>query len=117
MIRRPPRSTLFPYTTLFRSVRGRRVGDERREVALPPDLGHDRRDAAPARPPEIGERTFERFTDRRVARADETPAQPGAPGPAGCVAPGPQHRQPGRLIRPPRGDGRSIAQELDRLRP
>src|SRR3712207_4953088 len=29
MIRRPPRSTLFPYTTLFRSDRGRRV-----EVAL-----------------------------------------------------------------------------------
>src|SRR2546421_7106801 len=27
MIRRPPRSTLFPYTTLFRSV------DDRREVA------------------------------------------------------------------------------------
>src|SRR3712207_7345375 len=25
MIRRPPRSTLFPYTTLFRSVRGDRV--------------------------------------------------------------------------------------------
>src|SRR3712207_7506456 len=25
MIRRPPRSTLFPYTTLFRSVRVRRV--------------------------------------------------------------------------------------------
>src|SRR3712207_8424645 len=24
MIRRPPRSTLFPYTTLFRSLRGRR---------------------------------------------------------------------------------------------
>src|SRR3712207_6979134 len=23
MIRRPPRSTLFPYTTLFRSIRGR----------------------------------------------------------------------------------------------
>src|SRR3712207_8746045 len=29
MIRRPPRSTLFPYTTLFRS--GRRVGDDRRQ--------------------------------------------------------------------------------------
>src|SRR2546427_13278043 len=31
MIRRPPRSTLFPYTTLFRSERvavGRRLGDE-----------------------------------------------------------------------------------------
>src|SRR5256885_13019343 len=25
MIRRPPRSTLFPYTTLFRSVRARRA--------------------------------------------------------------------------------------------
>src|SRR5256885_10945121 len=25
MIRRPPRSTLFPYTTLFRSRRGRRL--------------------------------------------------------------------------------------------
>src|SRR5438477_4564259 len=24
MLRRPPRSTLFPYTTLFRSLRGRR---------------------------------------------------------------------------------------------
>src|SRR3712207_7729440 len=30
MIRRPPRSTLFPYTTLFRSrVRGRAVGGAR----------------------------------------------------------------------------------------
>src|SRR5256885_5378424 len=28
MIRRPPRSTLFPYTTLFRSIRGRRPGAE-----------------------------------------------------------------------------------------
>src|SRR3712207_8332293 len=27
MIRRPPRSTLFPYTTLFRSVVGHEVGD------------------------------------------------------------------------------------------
>src|SRR3712207_9526879 len=31
MIRRPPRSTLFPYTTLFRSLE-RRVGEERVEV-------------------------------------------------------------------------------------
>src|SRR3989454_4917094 len=35
MIRRPPRSTLFPYTTLFRSVRGRLL-----------DLGPDLLDAA-----------------------------------------------------------------------
>src|SRR3712207_8161002 len=35
MIRRPPRSTLFPYTTLFRSGRGaERVG-----VTGPPDRG------------------------------------------------------------------------------
>src|SRR2546422_6353940 len=27
MIRRPPRSTLFPYTTLFRSVRAKTAGD------------------------------------------------------------------------------------------
>src|SRR5258707_2556032 len=29
MIRRPPRSTLFPYTTLFRSDHGNRVCDRR----------------------------------------------------------------------------------------
>src|SRR3712207_7793116 len=28
MIRRPPRSTLFPYTTLFRSRRRQRVGSD-----------------------------------------------------------------------------------------
>src|SRR3712207_7629023 len=32
MIRRPPRSTLFPYTTLFRSAVG---------AALQPPVGHD----------------------------------------------------------------------------
>src|SRR5256885_10377799 len=36
MIRRPPRSTLFPYTTLFRSAR-RRDGNERQN-----DIGHSR---------------------------------------------------------------------------
>src|SRR2546430_7602791 len=49
MIRRPPRSTLFPYTTLFRSVRasgGNEPGDlfERRRVA------RDHRLAAAATP-------------------------------------------------------------------
>src|SRR3712207_8724663 len=32
MIRRPPRSTLFPYTTLFRSGRAVAAGDARRTV-------------------------------------------------------------------------------------
>src|SRR2546430_11118411 len=46
MIRRPPRSTLFPYTTLFRSERRRRVPririhpDARAVEALPSDLLH-----------------------------------------------------------------------------
>src|SRR5256885_15868760 len=35
MIRRPPRSTLFPYTTLFRSVRhGGEVADARQMASL-----------------------------------------------------------------------------------
>src|SRR2546430_8486143 len=33
MIRRPPRSTLFPYTTLFRSPAGREHGDGTQEPA------------------------------------------------------------------------------------
>src|SRR5690349_24199418 len=48
MIRRPPRSTLFPYTTLFRSARDRRPrrplrGDGLRLRALAAALEHDRR--------------------------------------------------------------------------
>src|SRR5256885_11955946 len=35
MIRRPPRSTLFPYTTLFRSVRDDAVAGRRRAARLP----------------------------------------------------------------------------------
>src|SRR3712207_7219451 len=36
MIRRPPRSTLFPYTTLFRSIGGRAAGtiDMERNIEL-----------------------------------------------------------------------------------
>src|SRR2546429_5712862 len=36
MIRRPPRSTLFPYTTLFRSCRSRRRGALALEQPLEP---------------------------------------------------------------------------------
>src|SRR2546429_4476432 len=45
MIRRPPRSTLFPYTTLFRSGRGLGLGrDHGDRLAQEPDLaqGHHR---------------------------------------------------------------------------
>src|SRR5256885_8704212 len=34
MIRRPPRSTLFPYTTLFRSVQWNGIGDRVHPAAL-----------------------------------------------------------------------------------
>src|SRR2546430_11545596 len=49
MIRRPPRSTLFPYTTLFRSVgqAGHRVGEgagQGAAVHFDVDLGACRRD-------------------------------------------------------------------------
>src|SRR5256885_13242619 len=44
MIRRPPRSTLFPYTTLFRSRRGLR----RRRRGLPQPEGHRRHERTPA---------------------------------------------------------------------
>src|SRR3712207_7583086 len=65
MIRRPPRSTLFPYTTLFRSARGlrapRRGGGEPRPFERPgargahgrrarPDLGGQRPRDPAARP-------------------------------------------------------------------
>src|SRR5260370_7766955 len=36
MIRRPPRSTLFPYTTLFRSPAARAAAAERPRRARPP---------------------------------------------------------------------------------
>src|SRR5688572_31868554 len=35
MIRLPPRSTLFPYTTLFRSCQGRRTAPHRYQEARP----------------------------------------------------------------------------------
>src|SRR2546422_3496779 len=42
MIRRPPRSTLFPYTTLFRSLNERRIEGLRRR-GPPPRGGHSGR--------------------------------------------------------------------------
>src|SRR3712207_7292413 len=47
MIRRPPRSTLFPYTTLFRSAPGRDTPGVGREPLLP---GHPARRTAPPGP-------------------------------------------------------------------
>src|SRR2546430_9058928 len=40
MIRRPPRSTLFPYTTLFRSFDGQRNAAHHRRGELDDEPGH-----------------------------------------------------------------------------
>src|SRR3712207_9455679 len=47
MIRRPPRSTLFPYTTLFRSHRHRSDGHRQNGRLRPADDRHPRRRAEP----------------------------------------------------------------------
>src|SRR3712207_7217241 len=68
MIRRPPRSTLFPYTTLFRSstsqegTRDSGAGCTRHSVAgiLRPDVGVD----AQSRPPRFGTRRRDRKSTR-----------------------------------------------------
>src|SRR5438132_8730205 len=45
MIRRPPRSTLFPYTTLFRSQERARERDQRNDVELDHlELARERKD-------------------------------------------------------------------------
>src|SRR5258705_6766443 len=44
MIRRPPRSTLFPYTTLFRSCVSLRDHDRWLRLASPKDAVEDRND-------------------------------------------------------------------------
>src|SRR2546430_9459761 len=52
MIRRPPRSTLFPYTTLFRSLPGLRRGERGLPPALPARLRPlDQRDRGAPRIP------------------------------------------------------------------
>src|SRR3712207_7262121 len=59
MIRRPPRSTLFPYTTLFRSARGGAA-----EGQLP------RAPAPPSRPAQAGGPTEEAQHGRAALRRD-----------------------------------------------
>src|SRR3712207_9295985 len=56
MIRRPPRSTLFPYTTLFRSSAGCYAGfvaQPGEEVSLPPPLQEEDERNASKQPPRL----------------------------------------------------------------
>src|SRR2546430_3423820 len=77
MIRRPPRSTLFPYTTLFRSLAPTSAGAPREVLLLP---FRRRRAAVPLRPDEAGERPATGHGDatptgrgrgRRTSRSEE----------------------------------------------
>src|SRR5258708_23716699 len=63
MIRRPPRSTLFPYTTLFRSLEGRRA---RRD-----DHRH-RRDAGRRRADRKARNRHEPVGDRKSTRLNSS---------------------------------------------
>src|SRR5947208_13331885 len=63
MIRRPPRSTLFPYTTLFRSSRRRRRGRSRFALARPPA------DRSPSTPTESARTPCRRARRKRSGRA------------------------------------------------
>src|SRR3712207_7951670 len=64
MIRRPPRSTLFPYTTLFRSkVTCRRIWSSRSPCSSP------RLTPPPSRPWRTSAPT--RTTSRRISRSEE----------------------------------------------
>src|SRR3989454_4560522 len=74
MIRRPPRSTLFPYTTLFRSHRppvsvGHDLLDRSADVGMP--VPHPHVDREPLvlrqRPPHAGRLRFGELPDRRPA--------------------------------------------------
>src|SRR2546430_5369571 len=76
MIRRPPRSTLFPYTTLFRSALG--LPHEREHVelvlALDPALeAHSPHLRRRAREPELGERNP--HLDRKSTRLNSSHSQ------------------------------------------
>src|SRR5947199_5955824 len=73
MIRQPPRSTLFPYTTLFRSVRERRravlldekVPNPRQAVA---EHRRQERELRPAAQRRVGERSEEHTSELQSLR-------------------------------------------------
>src|SRR3712207_8221127 len=77
MIRRPPRSTLFPYTTLFRSREdpgAQGLGDVRGRVEPEAQrAGHPRVDGH-ARPAHAGEGDEEQDEDRKSTRLNSSHA-------------------------------------------
>src|SRR3712207_7023218 len=76
MIRRPPRSTLFPYTTLFRSAglpphldeMGQDVGEIRGDRRHRRDRAHEGAGARPAVDQPLARERVERAADRHADR-------------------------------------------------
>src|SRR3712207_7131553 len=71
MIRRPPRSTLFPYTTLFRSAEGEgrpRSAEERLRAVFASDVPDD----ILQRPHVGGQPRFGRAEDRKSTRLNSS---------------------------------------------
>src|SRR5215813_5161513 len=104
MIRRPPRSTLFPYTTLFRSPPGRR--GERRAWIRPlrhPDhpVGHRRRHAGRLQRGRPGRRAHRRSRPadarRRVEDDGRSVLQPDGRSADDRLT---RHRMPSRYLEP-----------------
>src|SRR3989441_9028155 len=83
MIRRPPRSTLFPYTTLFRSCLGRCGWGNTQRLAA----SVRRHDLVRARPRHLAERMRLDITksDRRYMAADKPRIRPRRPALASPV--------------------------------
>src|SRR5256886_13313271 len=91
MIRRPPRSTLFPYTTLFRSLGSRLPGGDDQAPACRPALPGD--PVGPRHPAVLSHRhrVVRRRPGRRICRphlpASPSPsALPGGSGPRAAAA-------------------------------
>src|SRR3712207_1568970 len=89
MIRRPPRSTLFPYTTLFRSLSAGRSTTRRMVVEIPPNFQQgefflivcaDVRNVVD----ETNDRANCHVSGQKIRIADEdVSGRPGPPGPQG----------------------------------
>src|SRR2546423_6195187 len=67
MIRRPPRSTLFPYTTLFRSAVARRVTDRRARTGQPPLSADEQHRNPRAVAHFVGDATVQEVLEKAVA--------------------------------------------------
>src|SRR2546426_4115036 len=70
MIRRPPRSTLFPYTTLFRSLVGDRLADRPAETLRPRFRRDGQRAVAAAG--ERGDEVVRQAVDRKSTRLNSS---------------------------------------------